>query len=132
MAIQQSDAQRNARLDAISTTWGATPKFRIYSGTPPADESTALSGNTLLAEVTPAPAAASGGVKDMLGGTKTTTGAAAGTAAFYRVYNSGATVCHEQGTVTATGGGGDATIDNTSIAAGQTVNVTAFTKTEPG
>jgi hypothetical protein len=130
MAIQQSDTQRNARLDAISTTWGASPLFRIYSGTPPADESTALSGNTLLAVVTLTPAAAAAGVKNCLGTTQTTTGAAAGTATFYRVYNSGATTCHEQGTVGTTGT--DAIIDNTSIAAGQTVNVTSFSKTEPG
>jgi hypothetical protein len=132
MAVQQSDTQRNARLDAISTTWGASPLFRIYSGTPPVDESTALSGNTLLAVVTLTPAAASAGAKNMLGTTQTTTGAAAGTAAFYRVYNSSGTTSHEQGLITATGGGGDATIDNISIASGQTVNVTNFTKTEPG
>jgi hypothetical protein len=132
MAIQQNDTQRNARLDAISTTWGASPLFRIYSGTPPADESTALSGNNLLAVVTLTPAAASGGVKNMLGSTQNTTGAIAGTASFYRVYNAAASTCFEQGTITATGGGGDAIIDNTSIAVGQTVQVTSFSKTEPG
>jgi hypothetical protein len=132
MAIQQSDTQRNARLDAISTTWGGSPLFRIYSGTPPADETTALSGNTMLAVVTLTPASASGGVKNMLGTTQSTTGAATGTASFYRVYNSGGSTCHEQGTVTATGGGGDAIIDNVSIASGQTVQVTSFQKTEPG
>lgn len=130
MAIQQSDTQRNARLDAISTTWGASPLFRIYNGTPPADESTALSGNTLLAVVTLTPASASGGVKNMLGSTQTTTGAAAGTASFYRVYKSDGTTSCEQGTVGTSGT--DAIIDNTSIAVGQTVNVTSFSKTEPG
>jgi hypothetical protein len=44
--------------------------------------------------------------------------------------DSGGTVCHMQGTVTATGGGGDMTIDNTSIASGQSVTVTGFTLTE--
>jgi hypothetical protein len=120
---------KNARLDAISATWAATPKLRIYSGTPPANAGAALSGNTLLAEVTPAPAAASGAVKDMLGGVKTTTGAAAGTASFYRVYNSAGSTCWEQGTVGTSGT--DLTIDNTSIASGQTVNFNTFTKTEP-
>ena len=37
-----------------------------------------------------------------------------------------------QGTITATGGGGDMTVDNTSVTAGQTVNITAFTITAPG
>jgi len=132
MAIQQSDAQRNARLDAIASTWGASPKFRLYSGTPPADESAALSGNTLLAEVTLTPAASSAGTKNFLGSAQNTTGAAAGIATFYRVYNSAGSTCHEQGSVTLTAGGGDATIDNTNIAQGQPVSVTGFTKTEPG
>ena len=34
--------------------------------------------------------------------------------------------------ITATGGGGDMTVDNTSIAFGQTVNITGFTKTMGG
>ena len=136
MAVQITDGTKHGMLDAISTVWGATPKLRLYSGTPPADETAALSGNTLLAEVTPAPASASGGSKDMLGGTKTTTGAAgagAGTnAAFYRLYNSAGSTCYEQGTVTVTGGGGDMTMDNINIANGQTVNVNTWTKTIPG
>lgn len=44
--------------------------------------------------------------------------------------DSSGTVCHEQGTITATGGGGDMTVDNTSIASGQTVTVTTKTFTE--
>ena len=35
-----------------------------------------------------------------------------------------------QGTVTATGGGGDMTLDNTSIASAQTVTVSSFTLTD--
>lgn len=38
----------------------------------------------------------------------------------------------QMGTVTATGGGGDATIDNTSITSGQTVKITSWSFTEPG
>jgi hypothetical protein len=34
-----------------------------------------------------------------------------------------------QGSITATGGGGDMTLDNTSIASGQTITVTGFTLT---
>lgn len=132
MTVQNSTTARNGLLDAISTAYGSTPKLRIYSGTMPATPATALSGNTLLAQFTMAPAAASGGSKDMIGGTLTVAAAAAGTAAFYRVYDSAGTNCHEQGSVTATGGGGDLTLDNLSIASGQTVNITSFTKTAPG
>jgi hypothetical protein len=35
-----------------------------------------------------------------------------------------------QGTVTATGGGGDLTLDNTSINSGQTVNITSWSITD--
>jgi hypothetical protein len=129
MTVTTSTTVKNGRLDAISTGWGATPKLRLYSGTPPANAAASLSGNTLLAEVTPAPAAASGAVKDMLGGTKTTTAAASGTASFYRVYDSAGTNCHEQGTVGTSGT--DLVIDNTTIALAQTVNFNTWSKTEP-
>lgn len=43
----------------------------------------------------------------------------------YQVRNG--TTLIERGTVTATGGGGDATVDNTSIASGQVFNVTGWT-----
>jgi hypothetical protein len=126
---------KQARLDAISTTWGATPKLRIYSGTPPTDVNTALSGNTLIAEVTPAPAAAVAGpptTKDMLGAAKplvATALAAGNPVTFYRVYNSGGTTAYEQGTVGTSGT--DLIIDNTNVASGQTVNFNTFVKTEP-
>jgi hypothetical protein len=55
---------------------------------------------------------------------------ATGTAAHFSI-DQGAT-CHIQGTVTATGGGGDMTIDNTSIAVNQQVTITAFTFTAVG
>lgn len=129
MTVTTDVTVKNARLDAISTSWAASATLRLYSGTMPTNAGTALSGNTLLAQVTPTPAAASGGTKDMLGGAKTTTGSATGVASFYRVYDSGGTVCKEQGTVGTSGA--DLTIDNTSINSGQTVNFNTWTKTEP-
>jgi hypothetical protein len=133
MAVSTSTAVKNARLDAISSTWGASPKLRLYAGTPPANAAAALSSNSLLVEVTITPAAASNAIKDMLGGAKSGTGAAAAgtgtTATFYRVYDSGGTTCHEQGTVAQSGG--DITIDNPSIAQNQAVNINTFTKSEP-
>ena len=41
MAIQFSSSVRDARLDSIETTIGASPLLRIYSGTMPADTATA-------------------------------------------------------------------------------------------
>lgn len=51
---------------------------------------------------------------------------AAGTAGHFEIIDSSGTTCHIQGTVTATGGGGDMEIQNTSIAAGQSITVTSF------
>ncbi len=76
-------------------------------------------------------AAASGGAKAKLG-TWSGTGAAAGTAAHFEIMDSGGTVCHIQGTATATGGGGDVILDNAVIAVSQVVTVTTFTFTAPG
>lgn len=131
MAIQLSVSARNARLDAIETTAGATAKLQLRTGAQPADCATAASG-TLLAELTlPADylAAASGGSKDK-SGTWTGTASAAGTAAHFRLVDNAGTTCHMQGTVTATGGGGDMTLDNAVIANGQSVTVNTFTLTD--
>ena len=136
MTVTVPAAGKVAQLDAYGTYWGAGALLRIYSGTPPADVNASLSGNSILAVVTPTPAGAvtsgAGATKDMLGGTKSTTGLAAagvGTnATFYRVYASDGTTVKEQGSITNTGGGGDMTLNNVSIAQNQPVDITGFTK----
>ena len=118
----------NAQLDQFEATTGTTAKLQIRTGAAPADCATAASG-TLLCEMTlPSDymSAASAGSKAKLG-TWSDVGAAAGTAAHFRVLDSAGTTCHMQGTVTATGGGGDMTLDNTSIAVAQVVTVSTFT-----
>jgi hypothetical protein len=128
MTIQYSTAVRNAQLDQVETQAGTAAKLQIRTGAQPANCAAADSG-TLLCEMT-LPSdwmnAASAGSKTKLG-TWSGTGAAAGTAAHFRIKDSAGTTCHMQGTVTATGGGGDATVDNTSIAVGQVVTVNSFT-----
>lgn len=135
MAIQLSEAVRNARLDSIETTIGGTAILRIYSGAMPASTATAVSGTMLVSMTLPADwmNAAATGQKTMLGTWSGTgdAGASTGTTAgYFRIWNNGVTVCGLQGTVTATGGGGDMTLDNASIASGQTVNVSSFTLTD--
>lgn len=126
MTVQYSVAVRNGMLDSQETTIGTTPKVQIRTGAQPANCAAASSG-TMLCEL-PLPsdwmAAASAGTKS-LAGSWTGTGAAAGTAAHYRILDSAGTTCHEQGTVTATGGGGDMTLNNTSIAVSQAVTITS-------
>lgn len=136
MAITYSAAVVDAKNEAVETAIGASPKLRFYSGAVPANARAALvGGNVLLAEGTlPADwmAASANGVKAKAG-TWTVTGAAGGgsgtAATFYRIYDNAGATCHEQGTVSATGGGGDMTLDNNSIATGQTLTVSTFTKT---
>lgn len=134
MAFQFSTDARNAALDAIETNIGTAPILRIRTGTVPANCAAADSG-TVLAEMTlPTDwlAAASSGSKAKSGTWEDTSANATGTAAHFRIYDSGGTNCDIQGTVTATGGGGDMTLDNTSIASGQTVTITSFTITAGG
>ena len=131
MAIQLSVAARNARLDAIETTAGATAKLQIRSGAQPANCAAAASG-TLLAELTlPADylANAASGAKAK-SGSWTVTAVAAGTAGHFRLVDNAGTTCHIQGSVTITSGGGDMELDNTNIAVGQTITVNTFTLTD--
>ena len=131
MAIQLSVAVRTARVTAIETTIGTAPLLRIYSGSPPADCATAASG-TLLAEATlPSDwATESNGVLTKSGTWSDSAANATGTAGHYRIYDSAGTNCHLQGSVTATGDGGDMTVDNTSFATNQVFTVTSFTLTD--
>lgn len=153
--LQLSVTARNHMLEALELTYNgqtltagtgsggsvsgtaAAPKLRIYSGTMPGACATAASGTLLITDM-PLPSdwmsAAASGAK-ALSGTWTTTGAAAaagGTnAGYYRIVDNAGTVCHEQGDITITGGGGALTLDNISIATGQTVTITSKTLTAP-
>jgi hypothetical protein len=133
MALQFSTTYRNALLDQFETVAGTGALVRIYSGSAPVDCATAASGTKLVDITSPSDylANASGGTKAK-SGTWSVAGSANGTAGYFRIYDSTGTTCHMQGTVTATGGGGDMTVDNTSIATGQTVTVNSFTLTAPG
>ena len=134
MAIQLGTTLRNNILDQIESTAGTSAKIEIRTGAPPANCAAADSG-TLLVTYSLASdwaAAASGGTKVLnslpISGTASNTG----TAGHYRLKDSTQTTTHMQGTITATGGGGDMTVDNTSIVSGQSVNITAGTFTAPG
>lgn len=132
MAFQFSTAARNAALDTIETTVGTSPTLEIRTGTVPANAAAADSGTVLVTMTLPSDwmAAASGGSKSLLGTWQDLSADATGTAGHFRI-KAGAT-CHIQGTVTITGGGGDMTLDNTSIATGQQVTITACTITIGG
>jgi hypothetical protein len=132
MAIQLSVAVRNARLDQIESTIGTSAILKIRTGAAPADCATADSGTVLATLSLPSDwmAAASSGSKAKSGTWQDASADNTGTAAHFRIYDSGGTTCGIQGTVTATGGGGDMTLDNTSIASAQQITITGFTLTD--
>jgi hypothetical protein len=132
MTVQFSATVRNARLDAIETAIGATAVLKIRTGAQPANVATADSGTVLATLTLPADylAAASGGTKAKSGTWEDASADNTGTAAHWRLYASDGTTAHAQGSVTATGGGGDLTVDNTSFAAAQAFTVTSWTFTE--
>ena len=132
MAFQFSTAARNASLNAVEAEAGTAPTLTIRTGSAPANCAASRTGTVLATLVLPSNwmADAASGSKGILGTWQDAAADATGTAAHFSI-DQGAT-CHIQGTVTATGGGGDMTLDNTSIATGQQVTVTAFNVTVGG
>ncbi len=131
MSLQLSTTVRGARLDAIETSIGTSAKLAFYSGAVAAN-CAASSPSGLLATLSlPVDylASAGAGSKTLLG-TWTGTASGSGNAASFRLFASDGTTCGAQGTVTATGGGGDLTLDNVNVASGQTINITTFTLTD--
>lgn len=132
MAIQFAVATRNARLDAIETEIGTAAILKIRTGGQPANCAAADSGTVLATVTLPSDwlAAASSGAKAKAGTWEDISADAAGTAAHFRIYDSGGSTCHIQGSVTATGGGGDLTVDNAVFALAQDYVVTSFVLTD--
>lgn len=131
MALQFSTTVRNARLDTVESTISTAPIMKIRTGAVPATCATADAGTVVATLTLPSDwmAAASGGTKAMSGTWSDASGAdATGTAAHFRIYDSGGSTCHIQGTVGI--GTGDLQVDNTSFAIGQSFSVTSFTLTE--
>lgn len=134
MALQLSVSARNALLDALETAAGTSAILKIRSGSVPASCAAADSGTVLATLSLPSDwmAAASAGAKAKSGAWQDASADASGTAGHFRLYASDGTTCHLQGSITATGGGGDMELDSTSIVATQTVTITSFTLTAPG
>lgn len=74
-------------------------------------------------------AAASGGTKALTGTWEDLLADATGTAGHFEITASDGTTRHMQGTVTASGGGGDLIVSNTSFALDQPFSITSFTLT---
>lgn len=132
MAIQLGVLARNARLDSIETTVGVSPLLILFTGAQPANCAAADSGTRCAVMTLPVDffAAASGGSMAKSGTWSDASADNAGTIAHFRLKNGGDTVCHIQGSVTITGGGGDLTLDNNVVAVAQAITITTFTLTD--
>jgi hypothetical protein len=127
---------RNAQLDQLTSFAGAGALIRIYSGSRPATGG-ALSGNTLLAQLTMnatfAPGASSG-VLTANAISSDLSAKATGTAVWFRIVKADGTTHVMDGDVsTVVAGTGDMRIDNTSIVLGGTVAMSSavFTAGNP-
>jgi hypothetical protein len=122
---------RNALLDAIETAVGVSPILKLRTGASPGDGDVPSTGTVIATMNLPSDwmAAASGGSKALLG-TWQDLGR-----------------CHRHGRALrtlqerrhardprqrhATGGGGDITLDNVSVNAGQAISITSWTLIAP-
>ena len=131
MTASYTTAIRNGMLNSMITP-ANSGKLRIYGGSVPANADAALGGATLLAELTMNATSfpsASGGVLTANAITSDASADATGTATFFRILQSDGTTVIAQGTVTATGGGGDLQLATVSIVAAATVSVSLLTIT---
>jgi hypothetical protein len=130
MTIQLSERVRNARLDAVEVTIGASAVLKIRTGAQPANVAAADSGTVLATLSLPADwmAAAASGAKAKAGTWEDLIADATGAAAHFRIYDSGGVTCDMQGSVGQ--GSGDLSLDNTALVAGQKVTITGFTLTD--
>jgi hypothetical protein len=133
MAIQLSVTVRNAMLDAIETAIGVSAILKLRTGSVPANCAAADTGTVVATLNLPSDymAAAGSGSKAKTGTWEDLSADNPGTVAHYRLYASDGTTCHEQGTVTITGSGGDLTLDNDVVAAAQKITVTTWSRTQP-
>lgn len=130
MTVRTNDALANERLDAFDTDFNnGTLEFR--SGAQPATANNAATGTVISSVPVPADAfaAAASRQKAKSGTWQDTAADNAGTIGWARLRDAGDTKRIDF-SVTATGGGGDITVDNTVVAAGQQFTVTSFILTE--
>jgi hypothetical protein len=135
MALKFSNALRSTRAQAVVTACDAgsgAAVLQVRSGTQPAGPDTAAAG-TLLASITlNDPSFAESGAVLTIDSDPAIADSSAdntGTASWFRILTSAGTAVVD-GSVTATGGGGDLTLNTVSIVSGASVTITGGTITE--
>ena len=129
--LQESTTTQNAMVDAL-TALANSGYLRIYDGSQPANANTAVSTQTLLAELrfgATAFGASSSGTATANAITADSSANATGTAAWFRVLESDGTTVLWDGSVGTSGA--DLNLNTTSIVSGATVSITSMTFTHP-
>jgi hypothetical protein len=117
----------NSRTDSVESAIGANAILKIRTGAQPANCAAADAGTVLATLNLPADwMYGASGVALKKGTWEDTSADASGDAGHFRLYASDGITCHMQGSVTATGNGGDLTLDTITIAVGQKVSITQF------
>lgn len=132
LSVAARNAAANAAIDLLDT--GAAGTIKIYTGAQPTNPDTAIGAVTLLATFTladPAFDAAVAGVKAIdASPVLETVGVADGTAAWFRAADSAGAPVFD-GTVSATGGGGNLELNTTTISEDLDLSITGGTITMP-
>jgi hypothetical protein len=137
MATRITQAAAKAANDALTALLnaGGAGYIEIRTGSQPATANTAASGTLLgtlplSATAFGAATTASPSVATANAITSDTVADATGTAGWFRAYSGGGTAVID-GSITATGGGGELQLDSTSIVAGGTIACTSWTISHP-
>jgi hypothetical protein len=124
--LKYSNGTRNAQQNGLITYAGTGALINIYAGSQPANANTAISGQTLLVTLT-----VTGSFGTDSNGTITVstvtngTAVATGTGSFFRITKSDTTTVVMDGSVATSDA--DLVLNNTSIATGQVVSISAGT-----
>lgn len=124
--LKYSNGTRSAQQNGLITYAGSGCLISIYQGAQPANANTAISGQTLLVTLT-----VSGSFGTDSNGTITLsavtngTAVATGTGQFFRIFKSDGTTVVMDGSVATSDA--DLVLNNTSIATGQVVSISAGT-----
>jgi hypothetical protein len=138
MGLRLAVPARNASVQGVGDLFDAHAtlpgKVRIYTGAQPATPASSIGSSTLLGEFAladPAWGSASNGSR-LIDATPEleTTGVADGTAGWFRGLDGGDNVVCD-GTVTATGGGGNLEINTVIVSVGLSLRITGGTITQP-
>lgn len=121
MALTVAAASAQAMGAALATDIGSGSIIEIRSGSKPATPETAASG-TLLVSITISGSFTSTGGVLTAADPASVAPSASGTAGYFRLRKSGGTAVLD-GTVTATGGGGDMQLGSTTITTGVNVDL---------